>query len=216
MPVSSLRKDISKTPDPHFASRCQHEIPQPYATLEGQVHKAEEIESILDERVRRDPDTGKSVREYLVQWKRYSNNLWIIDSLLQKEKAMEDLFRAYRQQRREDDRTLDDLTRLLPEPAPAEDAPTKDESETFEPQGNKSKWSVSRIMDERPHPDYSDGRVQYRIRWTGFAPSDDTWEDAATMEEDIPDLVNSWRQSRLPSRRSRRLQDKTSSTSVNL
>jgi hypothetical protein len=216
MPVSSLRKDTSKTPDPRFASRRQHEIPQPYATLEGQVHKAEEIQSILDERVRRDPDTGKSVREYLVQWKRYSNNLWIIDSLLQKEKAMEDLFRAYRQQRREDDRSLDDLTRLLPEPAPVEDAPTKDESETFEPRGNKSKWSVSRIVDERPHPDYSDGRVQYRIRWTGFAPSDDTWEDASTIEEDIPDLVNSWRQSRLPSRRSRRLQDRTSSTTVNL
>jgi len=72
-PVSALKKDKSRTPDPRFATCQQVPTPHPHHALEGEKHSQEEIELILNERVRRGED-GKPLREYLVHWKGYNSD----------------------------------------------------------------------------------------------------------------------------------------------
>jgi hypothetical protein len=209
LPVSVLKKDLSRQPDPRFVTRRKAEIPQPYATLEGQVHTAEEIESILDERFRRDSETGKSIREYLVRWRKYSNDLWIAEALLAKDKPMEDMLRSYRQQRREGDKEIESLSKSVPPPDLVTSTPVPP-SESFEPKGDEEFFEISKIVNERRDPDHNDGRLQYQIRWAGYGSTDDTWEPAEKIQQDAPDLVEEWQRKRSNVRRSARLVSKSS------
>jgi hypothetical protein len=209
MPVSVLRKDLSRTKDPRFETRRQAEIPKPYATLEGTVHTGEEIEKFLDERRRRDSETGKSIHEYLVRWRKYSNDLWIADSLLAaKDRRISDLLRDFRAAQYSDDRELERLTEKVAEPEPVP-APASSEPETFEPQRQEEYFDINRIVDERPHPDGTKGKLQYCVRWVGYGARDDSWEDASTIQEDAPDVVAEWEEKRANVRKYSRLAAKT-------
>ena len=47
-------------------------------------------------------------------------------------------------------------------------------------------YEVESILDSRLHRNW----LQYLVHWKGFDPSEDTWEPAVSVQEDIPDLVS--------------------------
>ncbi|GAB9477542.1 hypothetical protein Gpo141_00014630, partial [Globisporangium polare] len=66
------------------------------------------------------------------------------------------------------------------------------------------RWIVDRLLDHCDPPNRSrhDGAFrgssaipdarEYRVRWLGFQPTDDTWEPRASMMADVPDLVRAY------------------------
>jgi len=88
---------------------------------------------------------------------------------------------------------VEQLKRFVdPDPSDAPPAPLKDR------QGHNI-HIIDRIVDERRR-----GRtLQYRIRWRGYGPDDDTWEPATKFKK-FPDLIADWTSQQPASRRSTR------------
>ena len=69
-------------------------------------------------------------------------------------------------------------------------------------------YAVDKIVDERRPSPTGRGRIQrreYRIRWKGYGPQDDTWEPAWKFDKDFPILVKQWRETQ-PAQKRRALQ----------
>ena len=59
--------------------------------------------------------------------------------------------------------------------------------------GGKHMFDVEKIVDSRKNDDESES---FLIKWLGFEDSDNTWESAEAMIEDIPELVRKFRKTR--------------------
>lgn len=72
---------------------------------------------------------------------------------------------------------------VYPPPPP----PLKDAS-------GQQQWLVDSLVDHRDQPAtrLHPTRRQYRVRWLGYPPSHDTWEDRAALIEDLPDDVRAY------------------------
>ncbi|KAJ4481024.1 hypothetical protein J3R30DRAFT_3287712 [Lentinula aciculospora] len=52
----------------------------------------------------------------------------------------------------------------------------------------QKRWAVEKIVAHRVNR----GRTVFNVRWYGYAAKDDTWEPAATLFEDTPEIVNAY------------------------
>ena len=59
--------------------------------------------------------------------------------------------------------------------------------------GGKHTFRVEKIVDSREN---EDGSESFLIKWVGFEESDNSWEPADVMMEDIPELVRKFRKTR--------------------
>jgi hypothetical protein len=64
-------------------------------------------------------------------------------------------------------------------------------------EGNRH-FHVDRLVDSRKLPGHE---REYRVRWRGYDPSQDSWEPEGVLRTDVPDLVNDFhrRHGRTPS-----------------
>jgi RNase H-like domain found in reverse transcriptase/Reverse transcriptase (RNA-dependent DNA polymerase)/Integrase zinc binding domain/Retroviral aspartyl protease/Chromo (CHRromatin Organisation MOdifier) domain len=51
------------------------------------------------------------------------------------------------------------------------------------------RWIVTGIVDHRDQRVRGKFQRQYRVRWRGYPPSQDTWESKESLELDVPDVV---------------------------
>lgn len=51
-----------------------------------------------------------------------------------------------------------------------------------------TQFRVEKIVDSKKVR----GKLQYKIRWAGYPPDQDTWEDAKKIKEDVPHIVEDW------------------------
>lgn len=55
-------------------------------------------------------------------------------------------------------------------------------------QGSQPKYEVEKIVNDKTE----NGRKFYRIKWVGYDKSQNTWEPAEAIIEDIPDMVKEY------------------------
>uniref|UniRef100_A0AC34QF75 Chromo domain-containing protein n=1 Tax=Panagrolaimus sp. JU765 TaxID=591449 RepID=A0AC34QF75_9BILA len=49
----------------------------------------------------------------------------------------------------------------------------------------EEQFFVEKILDK----DEVDGCWMYKIRWAGYSPTHDTWEEAERMQEEVPEIA---------------------------
>ena len=73
------------------------------------------------------------------------------------------------------------------------------------PIATEERYEIERIVDRRVNK----GRTEFKVRWTGYNESDDTWETENKLKEDAPNAINEFLSSRPPIRQSPRLHNDT-------
>jgi hypothetical protein len=58
--------------------------------------------------------------------------------------------------------------------------------------GNPKTYVISKILDKRKRKN----KIEYKIRWKGYGPEDDTWEPRKKLIEDVPLLVDEFEKTR--------------------
>jgi hypothetical protein len=65
------------------------------------------------------------------------------------------------------------------------------------------KYLIDRIIrkEQRRKPGDETRRTYYLVRWQGYGPNEDTWESAEDLREQVPELLQAFEASLVPSAR---------------
>ena len=76
------------------------------------------------------------------------------------------------------------------------------EAEEAEPEEDRERYEVERIVDEKSVKVKGETKRKYLVKWAGYSDEEMTWEDAGKMEEEVPEIIRAYLQSKVV-RRSR-------------
>ena len=57
----------------------------------------------------------------------------------------------------------------------------------------EERWVIAKLMDKM----YTDRRLYYKVRWDGYGPEADSWEPAAILKKQAPDVVKGFEEPRV-------------------
>ena len=183
-PVFSVRY-LKPVPAPRnqqrFQGRREYLSTRPKVGLAGETYTGSEVEKVLDQRSIRSPE-GESVRQVLVRWKGYGldSDVWVRTDQFNEKKDPQwaELMRHFRLARRTEGSDLAQLNPLPDRDSGLEPLPSvQDDRATPE----DDEWEVEKIVQQRPAEGGKPGEMEYRVRWTGYGPRDDTWLKAEDL-----------------------------------
>jgi len=175
-----------------FQGRREYLSVRPKVGLAGETYNSSEVERVLDSRVIRNPE-GNLVQQVLIRWKGYGldSDVWVSTSQFNEktDPTWARMLRDYRAAVRAEGPALanlnpseDTTSGLVGLPSVQDDLATPDDDV----------YEVEKIVAQRPSNSGIPGSVEYRVRWTGFGPSDDTYLSAHELRG-APEALQAWR-----------------------
>ena len=177
-----------------FQGRREYLSARPKVGLAGETYAGSEVAKVLDQRSIRNPE-GEVVRQVLVRWKGYGldSDVWVRTAQFNEKKdpAWVELMRDFRLARRTEGGALSELDPIPDLDSDLQGLPSvQDDQATTEDE----EWEVEKIVKQRPVAGGKPGEMEYRVRWTGYGPRDDTWLKAHDLRA-APEALQTFRDS---------------------